>query len=114
MGFDAGTGVSVRNAISAEAVGRLAAVSVASCLVALLMFFFAIVFPFVCPYPNVGACDDANQHTGVKSGVAPLAPAMNSVVYPQPNLTDRIDIDPSVTLSAKKLTLSPSPCAPRT
>ena len=114
MGFDALTGVSVCNATPAEAVGRLAAVSVASCFVAFLMFFFAIVFPFACPYPNIRACDDANQHNDVKSGVAALAPAMNWVVCPQPNLTDRIDIDPSVTLSAKKLTLSPSHCAPRT
>ena len=62
------------------------------------MFFFVMVFPFACPYPNIRACDDANQHTDVKSGVAALAPAMNSVVCPQPNLTDRIDIALSVTL----------------
>jgi len=114
MGCDSATGVCVCNAIPAEPVGRLAAVSVTSCFVAFLMFFFAIVFPFTCPYPNTGACDDANHNTGVKSGVTALAPAMNWVVCPQPNLTDRIDMDPSVTLSAKKLTLSPLPCAPRT
>ena len=78
MGFDSATGVSVCNAIPAEAVGRLAAVSVARCFFALLVFFFAIVFPFTCPFPNTGACDDASKHTGVKSGVAVLAPPMNS------------------------------------
>ncbi len=51
MGFDAGTGVSVCNAVPAEAAGRLAAVSVASYFVAFLIFFFAIVFPFVCRIP---------------------------------------------------------------
>ena len=78
MGFDSATGVSVCNATPAEAVGRLAVVSVAGCFVAFLMFFFAIVFPFACPNPNIGACDDASKHTGVKSGVAVLAPPMNS------------------------------------
>jgi hypothetical protein len=36
------------------------------------------------------------------------------VLLNQPSLTDRIDIEPSVTLSAKKPTLSASSCAPST
>ncbi len=80
MGFNSMTGVSVCNTTPAEAVGRLAAVSVARCFVALLMFFFAIVFPFACPNSNIGACDDANQHSRVKSGLAVLASSMNAVV----------------------------------
>jgi hypothetical protein len=78
------------------------------------VFFFAIVFSFTCPSPDTGVCDDANQTTGVKSGVAALAPAMNSVVCPQPSLTERIDIEPNVTLSAKNPTPSVLSCAPST
>lgn len=66
MTFDTLTGVGVCNVIPAEAVG---CDSTFCRCVAFLEFCFAIVFPFACPYSNSGACDDANQRTGVKSGV---------------------------------------------
>ena len=94
--------MSVRNGTSAEAVGALAVTaaagdfrafirsaavspilaalsaclavaSAASCFVAFFMLFFAIVFSFACPYPNTGAWNSTNQHTGVKNRVAILA-----------------------------------------
>ena len=43
MGFDAVIAVSAGNGTPAEAAGRLAAVFVASCFVAFLLLFFAIV-----------------------------------------------------------------------
>lgn len=46
--------------------------------------------------------------------VLPLPRQTQSALLNQPSLTDRIDIDPSVTLSAKNVTLSALSCAPST
>ena len=49
-----------------------------------------------------------------KVPAGPRLRVTEGVTLNHPSFTERIDIDPSVTLSAKNFTLSPSSCAPST